>query len=80
MVRKPDHPRATRGGYVFEHIIAMEDHLGRRLGPDESIHHLNGVRDDSRLTNLELWVKPQPIGIRATDAVAWAKEILTRYG
>lgn len=58
----------------------MEDHLGRRLGPDESIHHLNGVRDDSRLTNLELWVKPQPIGIRATDAVAWAKEILTRYG
>jgi hypothetical protein len=57
----------------------MEEKLGRRLLLDESVHHRNGVRDDNRPENLELWVRPQPSGIRVEDAVAWAREILDRY-
>lgn len=81
MVWVPDHPRADpKHPYVFEHILRIEASIGRHLVDGENVHHRNGVRDDNRLENLELWVRPHPAGIRVADAVAWAREILARYG
>ena len=48
------HPRGSTEGYVFEHIVVMERHLGRFIGTDEAVHHINGVKDDNRLENLEV--------------------------
>ena len=65
---------------MAEHRLVMEEVLGRHLTEDESVHHINGVRDDNRPENLELWSTSQPYGQRVEDKLAWAHEIIRRYG
>jgi hypothetical protein len=79
MVRVPGHPRSGRGHYVFEHILVAEELLGRFLIYGETVHHRNGVRDDNRPENLELWTRPRPSGVRVSDAVCWARQIIDHY-
>jgi len=57
----------------------MKEKLGRDLLPGENVHHINGVRDDNRPENLELWVTKQPKGQRPEDLLEWANEIIRRY-
>jgi hypothetical protein len=44
----------SRGRYAPQHRLVMARSLGRALRPDETVHHINGVRDDNRLENLQL--------------------------
>ena len=85
---KPKHRYKEAKGYIsvmidghrkMEHRVVMEQHLSRPLLPDETVHHINGVRDDNRIENLEVWSSMHPPGKRASDLITYAVAILTRY-
>jgi hypothetical protein len=48
------HPMADSRGQVREHRLIMAEYLGRNIEPWEDVHHINGIRDDNRIENLEV--------------------------
>ena len=49
-----EHPKANYGGYVREHILIAEKHIGRFLKDFERVHHINGDRLDNNISNLKI--------------------------
>lgn len=53
-IYNPNHPFATKYGYVLEHRLIMEKYFKRYLAKEEIVHHINHNKLDNRLKNLIL--------------------------
>lgn len=74
------HPLADKSGRVLGHHLAYYTHTKTQRKPGETIHHINGIRDDNRIENLELWSTKHPSGQRVEDKIKWCIDFLSEYG
>lgn len=50
----PNHPNATKNGYVLMHRVVMENHLGRLLEKNEIVHHKDHNKLNNNIENLQV--------------------------
>lgn len=54
LIYMPEHPNARKSGYVLEHRLAMEKHLGRPLTKKEVVHHKK-QKDENEAEKLQVF-------------------------
>lgn len=77
-VFKPEHSLAKKNGYVLEHRMIAYDAGVLGLERDETIevHHINGIKTDNRLENLQVLTKSGHTSItwKGKKRAVWSKE------
>ena len=53
-----EHPFNIKG-YIYEHRSVFEQYLGRYLQSWETVHHINEIKVDNRVSNLFLCTVPE---------------------
>lgn len=75
-----DHPKADGKGYVAEHRLVMEAHLGRLLTEDEVVHHKDRDRCNNDICNLEVLppADHKRLHLESGDCGGWSETYFAR--
>lgn len=76
-VWQPDHPKAAHGR-VLEHRLVVEKAIERYLTKDEQVDHINRIKTDNRLENLQL-LSASDHGIKTNGDIARDLVELAQY-
>lgn len=67
--------RVTKAGYIeitkgeskgrLEHVVIMEDKIGRRLYSNECVHHIDHDKKNNAISNLELMTRSEHAKLHA---------------
>lgn len=76
-----NHHRATHEGYVFEHILIAEQVLGKPIGKEHEIHHVDEIPAHNNNNNLvvcenhayHLFLHRRARALKACGHVNWEK-------
>lgn len=69
----------NKKGNVKQHRRIMEEFLGRKLEPDEVVHHKNGIKTDNRIENLEVMIKGEHSSYHRKKEKAEGKHLFGGY-
>lgn len=72
---KPNHPRADKKGYVYEHILIAENGIQRSLKKGEVVHHINGNGKDNSPSNLVVLSQREHIQHHNRKRQSWKKAV-----
>jgi hypothetical protein len=79
-LHKPGHPNSNPKGWIREERLVMANSLDRPLKSNESVRHKNGILDDNRLENLEVWEDAIPLNLqKRQDLIDFCVSYLNEY-
>lgn len=80
MIYKPEHPNATKEGYIFEHILVYENAVGEYVDRNKYVvHHINENKQDNRIENLQKMTKQEHMSYHMTKRHAERREQCKKY-
>ncbi len=76
----PNHPKATKNGYVLMHRVVVENSIGRLLLPKEVIHHKDGNKKNNVIDNLEVMFNSNHVRMHKSTGRAITNKVCKECG